>query len=346
MIAVCPDGPGRGYSADPITDNYDLVWQRLSRFVSEQNNRLRCKLRSNICDPMRLGITGNTGKNSIWESVQIVTERFIAEHRQFRVDRRVAAGLLERGLISPETLSGYASDDLSADVDLILSFGGDGTILNTAHEIGARETPILGVNLGHLGFLTHVEFQNLLGAIEQIDSGNYVTEKRMALGASFPGSAHDNSFWALNEFTLQRQSDTGLLTVEVRVDDVFLNTYWADGLIVATPTGSTAYSLALGGPIMAPGSGTILITPMAPHSLTVRPIVIPDAAVVSLRVLEEKAYIFTADGVRVKVDAMAHPIEIRRAAHSVHLVQLAGQDPYMSLRNKLMWGLRKTGIGS
>ena len=232
---------------------------------------------------------------------------------------------------------------LATDTDLILSFGGDGTILNTAHEVGSHETPILGVNLGYLGFLTHVDFQNFFDAIEQVDAGNYVTEKRLALSASFAGASQNNIFWALNEFTLQRQGDTGLLSVEVHIDGEFLNTYWADGLIIATPTGSTAYSLALGGPIMTPGSGTVLITPMAPHSLTVRPIVIPDSAVVSLRVLEEKPYIFTADGVRVNVDAMAHPIEIRRAAHSVHLIQLDGQNTYMSLRNKLMWGMRKIG---
>jgi NAD+ kinase len=293
---------------------------------------------------MRLGITGNTEKSSLWEPVRDVVERFSADGRAFRVDNRVSQGLVDRKLISKEAADACSSNDLPADVDMILSFGGDGTILNTAHEIGDRSIPILGVNLGYLGFLAHVEFQNFFDSIQLIDSGEYVTEKRLALSAHFVGSSSNSEFWALNEFTLQRQGDTGLLSVEVHVDGVFLNTYWADGLIVATPTGSTAYSLALGGPIMAPGCGTVLITPMAPHSLTVRPIVIPESSVVSLRVLTEKPYIFTADGVRISVDAMTHPIEIRRADHAVQFVLPEGQDTFMSLRNKLMWGMRRTGF--
>ena len=293
---------------------------------------------------MRLGITGNTGKSALWESVRDVIERFSADGRAFRVDHRVVEGLIMRELISKEAADSFASSDLAADVDMILSFGGDGTILNTAHEIGHRAIPILGVNLGHLGFLAHVEFQNFFDSIGLIDSGKYVVEKRLALSADFLDTSLSSDFWAINEFTLQRQGDTGLLSVEVHVDNVFLNTYWADGLIIATPTGSTAYSLALGGPIMAPGCGTVLITPMAPHSLTVRPIVIPDTSVVSLRVLTENPYIFTADGVSISVDAMAHPIEIRRADHVVKLVLPDGQDTFMSLRNKLMWGMRRTGF--
>jgi len=167
----------------------------------------------------------------------------------------------------------------------------------------------------------------------------YLPEDRLVLEIETLEDPNDDSIWALNEFTLQRQGDTGLLSIAVHVDGIFLNTYWADGLVVATPTGSTAYSLALGGPIMAPGCGSVLITPMAPHSLTVRPIVIPESSVVSLSMEDSSTpYIFTADGVAINLNGHEHPIKIKRAEHVVRLVQLRGQNIFAPLRNKLMWG--------
>ncbi len=343
----------------------------------------------NLSDKMRLGITGNTGKTALWNSLVEVIEQFLVQGRDFSVDERLVDGLVERDLLKAENADKISCPDLAAVCDMILSFGGDGTILNTAHEIGHREIPILGINLGRLGFLAHVEFNDVSAAIDKLDAGEYFTEDRIALVSRLSsniadadtdararghanvdsdtrGHADEDSdirshadedsdirshadargradAWALNEFTLQRQGDTGLLSIEVHVDGIFLNRYWADGLIVATPTGSTAYSLALGGPIMSPGCGSVLITPMAPHSLTVRPIVIPDSSVVSLRLADtDNPYIFTADGVGIDVDARNHSIEIKRADFVVRLVQLNGQDSFASLRNKLMWGMSTT----
>lgn len=293
---------------------------------------------------MRIGITGNTSKSDLWTSVTEVISHFTHEKRTFSVDERVVRGLRERDLLGAEAAEHVSCTDLATLCDMILSFGGDGTILNTAREVGDRETPILGVNLGHLGFLAHVEFRDVFDAVKKLDAGEYFIEDRLTLRANSEDIPLDSDAWALNEFTLQRQGDTGLLSIKVFVDDVFLNTYWADGLIIATPTGSTAYSLALGGPIMSPGCGALLITPMAPHSLTVRPIVIPEHSTVSIRLTDAAhPYIFTADGVLVPVDAARNPIQIRRAPHVVRLVQLRGQDSFMSLRNKLMWGMRHTG---
>jgi len=289
---------------------------------------------------MRLGITGNTGKSALWSSLEEVIERFLEMDRDFSVDENLVRGLVERNLLEAERAEQIAAGDLAEVCDMILSFGGDGTLLNTAHEVGNRETPILGINLGRLGFLAHVEFHDLFAAIEKLDAGEYFTENRLALELIPNDGSTDSKIWALNEFTLQRQGDTGLLFIVVHVDGVFLNKYWADGLIVATPTGSTAYSLSLGGPIMSPGCGSMLLTPMAPHSLTVRPIVIPDSSVVSLMLADtDNPYVFAADGVGIEIDAGNRPIEIRRAAHVVRLVQLKGQDSFTPLRNKLMWGM-------
>ena len=148
---------------------------------------------------------------------------------------------------------------------------------------------------------------------------------------------------AVNEFTIQRSGAAGLLSIEVLVDGVHLNTYWADGLIISTPTGSTAYSLALGGPIMAPGCGSVLITPIAPHSLTVRPVVLPDSSSIRVRVLDaDRPHIFTADGMTAEGDLFHDPITIARAAHRFRLIRFKDQDYFSTLRSKLMWGARKT----
>ncbi len=288
---------------------------------------------------MRLGITGNTNKTAIWDPLAEVIKRFVEQKRDFCVDEVLVQGLITRNLLDAETSENISVSDLASVCDMILSFGGDGSILNTAHEIGDRAIPILGINLGRLGFLAHVEYQDFFASIEKLDAGDYFTEDRIALELEVPGDPSEKSTWALNEFTVQRQGDTGLLSIGVHVDGIFLNTYWADGLVVATPTGSTAYSLALGGPIMAPGCGSVLITPMAPHSLTVRPIVIPESSVISLSMEDSgNPYILTADGVEIDLNGHDQPINIKRANHVVRLVQLMGQNIFAPLRNKLMWG--------
>jgi len=179
-------------------------------------------------------------------------------------------------------------------------------------------------------------------AVDRLERGEFEVEDRLALQAIGAVSSTEGYDWALNEFTIQRSGEAGLLTLEVVVDGKMLNTFWADGLVVATPTGSTAYSLALGGPIMTPGCGAILITPIAPHTLTVRPIVIPDTSTIEITVLDpEKPHIFTSDGVIVNLTGGSQTARIRRAEFFVRLVEFPDQEYFATLRNKLMWGLRK-----
>jgi NAD+ kinase len=291
---------------------------------------------------MVFGITGNTLKANLWAPV----EQVIAELRQlghpFRLHAAVAAGLLERGFLPPEEARELRSDGLPESCDLLLSFGGDGTLLNTAAEVGDRGTPILGVNIGRLGFLAHMEAGLLSAALHRLARGEYVTEPRMVLEADAGDTPLPNR-WALNECVIQRTGAAGLLSIEIRVDGRELNTYWADGIIVATPTGSTAYNLAVGGPIVSPGSGTIVLTPLAPHTLTVRPVVVPDDVVIEARVVDPDApYVFTLDGRGTTIPDSRTTLTIRRAAHTVNLVAMPGHDFFSTLRNKLMWGARKT----
>jgi NAD+ kinase len=227
--------------------------------------------------------------------------------------------------------------------DLVLSFGGDGTLLRTAHLTGPNDTPLLGVNVGRLGFLADIEVEQLHHALEAVVDGRYTVEERLVLEAHAETPSHFDTEWALNEFVVDRSGAAGLIKIEVAVNGTPLNTYWADGLIIATPTGSTAYSLSTGGPIIAPGVEAVILTPIAPHTLTVRPIVLPADSTITCRVLEDdQPYVFAADGRSTMFEEHDFEFAIERAPHTVNLVKLPDQHFFQTLRSKLMWGVRRS----
>ena len=286
---------------------------------------------------MIYGITGNVLRDNVWEPVCDLVAWMDVEGLDFILHPELAAGLEQRGLRSDVQSSGGADETiLGRDTDIILSFGGDGTMLRTVHQFGAYGVPILGVNIGRLGFLADVDVSQLPQAVRSIETGAWTVEKRMLLEASFGDDLEP--MVALNEITVEHGGSANLISVSVAVDGRFLNTYWADGLIVATATGSTAYSLSLGGPIIAPGSGVIVLTPIAPHTLTVRPIVIPESAELSIRVESQGGYIVACDGRSVEVDGSGTGVTVKRADYSVKLAKLPDKDYFETLRQKLMWG--------
>ncbi|MFT5513902.1 MAG: NAD+ kinase [Rhodothermales bacterium] len=290
---------------------------------------------------MVFGITGNTGKEAIWQPIARLVYFLRDTNRAFRIHEDVAAGLVQRELITPVDAGLHGASPLTSACDIILSFGGDGTLLNTAHEIGDVGTPILGVNHGRLGFLASLEEAQLETAVEALQDGNYRVEKRMVLEASAEGCDLPHT-WALNEFVIQRSGDASLLAIGVSVDGTPLNTYWADGLIMATPTGSTAYNLAVGGPIVVPASQAIVMTPIAAHTLTVRPLVLPSSVTIEATIEDGGPFVFTADGRGTVIEDGSVHIKVRRAEHTVNLIRLPGSDFFQTLRTKLMWGARKT----
>ena len=290
---------------------------------------------------MIYGITGNTGKEKLWQPAAQLIRWLDDEGLPFYLDARVAQGLGDRGLIDTNAYDHCEVDELAESVDLMLSFGGDGTLLNTSHLVGARETPILGVNIGRLGFLTGAEVGELEAAIRQIEAGSHIVESRVVLAAEVEGYDDGRPRWALNDCVIAKTGSASMISVKVHVDGFYLNDYWADGLIVATPTGSTAYSLAAGGPLLAPDSGVIALTPIAPHTLTTRPIVLPNRVEVSLRITSSDAtFLFAHDGKSEVIERSDARITIRRAAHCVRLVRLPGRGYFQTLRNKLSWGQR------
>jgi NAD+ kinase len=230
-------------------------------------------------------------------------------------------------------------NELSGNADMVFSIGGDGTLLDTVAFVRNSGIPVLGINLGRLGFLSSIPRDEIIPAVEKVLSGDYTIEKRTLLKLESDRNLFGEFRYALNDLTVTRKDSTALIVVKVYVDGVFLNSYWADGLIVATPTGSTAYSLSSGGPIVAPGSENFVITPLAPHNLTIRPIVISDKSEISLRVEgRDKQYLVSLDS-KTDVIEPGDELRIRRADFSFNLVKIEHKDFYTTIRDKLKWGL-------
>lgn len=288
---------------------------------------------------MIYGITGNINKDELWQPAARLISWLLSKSLSFCIQAEVAEGLLQHELVSAEVLSAHRADRIAEEVDVLLSFGGDGTLLRTAHQANHSTTPILGINIGRLGFLADTEIAAMCGAIEDIEAGNYRIEERTLLEAEVEGREKLSGRWALNEFVLERGGPAGLIAIDVMVDGLELNQYWADGLIIATPTGSTAYSLASGGPIVMPSAQVMILSPIAPHSLTVRPLVIPETSIVEARVhTNGKPYVLAADGQSTMIDEDDILIRIRRAERVVKLLKLQSQQYFQTLRTKLMWG--------
>ena len=287
---------------------------------------------------MIYGITGNGEKEQLWEPVADLATWLLKEDIPFVLHPALAGGLIERRLLDEKICRERSREDLPSACDIVLSFGGDGTLLHSLREVGAAETPILGVNIGRLGFLTGVEVHSVRDAIGEMERGDYRVEARAMLEARIEGDRQ--TIYAANEFLVTRADSTQMIALDVEVDGVYLNRYWADGLLVATATGSTAYSLSVGGPIIAPGSGVICITPVAPHTLTVRPIILPERIVVRVMASRSQGpYTLAADGIPRHVDNADRVIEIRESSRKMRLVQLSHRDYFETLRQKLGWGM-------
>lgn len=290
---------------------------------------------------MTYGITGNTGKDTLWEPVGQLVEWLQERGIPFCLSSKVHEGLVERGLVDQAVCSTAAESELGISADVILSFGGDGTLLNTVHGMGPWQTPVLGINIGRLGFLADIEINYLQQAIERLEAGDYRVEERMVLRAEIHSDGPGHAAWALNEIVLERSGSAKLISIDVTVDGQPLNTYWCDGLIITTPTGSTAYSLAAGGPIVSPQCNVIVLTPLAPHMLTVRPIVIPGDARIELKFgTRNTPVVLAADGISTQIEHDDISVIVQRERHTVRLVKLPEQHFFDTLRSKLSWGIR------
>jgi NAD+ kinase len=229
---------------------------------------------------------------------------------------------------------------LDKSYDLFFSIGGDGTILKAITYVKDLGIPIVGINAGRLGFLATIQKEKITESINQILADKFVISERTVLSLETTPSNNEISQlnFALNEIAVNRKNTTSMIKVETMVNNKYLTSYWSDGLIVATPTGSTGYSLSCGGPIIDPSTDSIVLTPIAPHNLNARPLVIPDSSTITLKVSgREKTYLVSMDS-RIATLENETTLIIKKAAFTIKLVQLEGDSFIKTLRKKLLWG--------
>ncbi len=227
---------------------------------------------------------------------------------------------------------------INANVNFLVSLGGDGTLLGTLEFLIETPSPVIGVNFGRLGFLSLIPKNEIEEAIFSLQNGHYKLEKRSALELKSDSDIFRPLNYALNDFTIHKRDTGSMITIDTYLNGDFFNTYWCDGIIVSTPTGSTAYSLSCGGPIIFPDSNNFVITPVAPHNLSIRPVIVPDSSILSFKVKGRGANCLVSLDARYLIVENINEIAIQKAAFMVNLVRLNNQNFINTLREKLKWG--------
>lgn len=284
-------------------------------------------------DFRKIALVGRYTDARVAEPMRLVAEHLTKAGVEVMATPEIASELPVRAI---------AAEALPGEADLIVAIGGDGTLLHAAAMAGADNVPLLGVNRGRLGFLTDVSPDHMLDNLDQILAGNFTSETRLRLMATLKsGDGTETTALALNDIVVQR-SDTGrMLDCETRIDGRYVNTHMGDGLIVATPTGSTAYALSCGGPIIEPQLDAIVVVPICPHTLSDRPIVIPANQAIEVTLLErdDTNAVVSADGHAVGTFSAADKLRIEPSNSRITLIHPPGYDFYEILRSKLHWGL-------
>ena len=231
-----------------------------------------------------------------------------------------------------------SAEDLDESIDCVISLGGDGTLLDTLSFVQDKGIPVLGINYGRLGFLANIGKEDIRLAIKALAERTYVTDNRTLIQLDADIPIFDKVPYGLNEFSIQKKDSSSMIKIHTYLNGEFLNAYWADGLIVATPTGSTGYSLSCNGPIVFPDSGSFVITPIAPHNLNIRPIIVPDNNIISFEVEgRTDSFICTLDSRRVVVHKEAQ-LAVKKEKFGINLIRLNENNFLQTLRNKLSWG--------
>ena len=287
---------------------------------------------------MRFGITGNPEKAELPTVVKRLIRRLQRDGIEYVVHAELAPVLRKafgKAFIARTTFQ--PDQSLPKSCDILISLGGDGTILRVARLVAKAGTPILGVNLGKLGFLAEVSLDELEDCLTEILHQQYTVEDRMMLQAHANGSR--KPFYALNDVVVDKAGSSRVMDIETYVDQEYLATFSGDGLIISTPTGSTAYSLANGGPIVTPANTAMVISPMCPHTLTIRPVLVPNSCTIRLRILSAPNKVhFTADGQQERYLTPPVEVVVQKAPFSARLVKRKNSSYYDLLRRKLHWG--------
>lgn len=290
---------------------------------------------------MKVAIIGTSFRDIFFKEIKTFFQLLEAEGIEFYVYKKLYDFLVKEVKYKPNATKVFSVCDDYSQFDLAFSIGGDGSFLRAANMIADASIPIVGINSGHLGFLADISKDELEVTIKEIVAGQYKIEERTLLQFEDSTGKFTPYVYALNEIAVLRRDTSSMLTVHTYLNNEFLNSYRSDGLLISTPTGSTAYNMGAGGPIMVPQAQNFIITPVSPHSLTVRPIVVPDDVEITLKV-ESRAKNFL-----VSLDSKSKPFDIdtelviRKAPFKVKVLQRLNHSFYKTLRNKLMWGVDK-----
>ncbi len=289
---------------------------------------------------MKVAIYGQYYQNSTEPIIKDIFVFFNRNHVEMIIEADFLKLLYEKKIVAKEYKTFSSHTELDSTFDMLLSIGGDGTILRAATLVRDSGIPILGVNAGRLGFLASVQKENIENFLQFVIEKKYTISPRSLLSLQcIPENEElkDLNF-AMNEISVSRKDTTSMITIDTSLNDEHLNSYWADGLIIATPTGSTGYSLSCGGPILTPDVDSFVITPIAPHNLNARPLVIPDTKEIKLKVTgREEFYLISLDS-RIASVRNESVLIIKKTPFKINMVEIPDETFLKTLRNKLLWG--------
>lgn len=289
---------------------------------------------------MKVAIFGQYYQNDTRPIIKDIFVFFNRNNVELAIEEKFLKILHDEKILEREYKTYSSHEDLDSSFDILISIGGDGTILRAATYVRDSGIPILGINAGRLGFLAKVQKENIDSFLQIVLEKKYTLSERtlLSLETSLDNSVFKEINFAMNEVTVSRKDTTSMVTIETHLNGEFLNSYWADGLIIATPTGSTGYSLSCGGPVLTPDVKSLVITPIAPHNLNARPLVIPDDTEIKLKVSgREEHYLVSLDS-RISSINNNTELTIRKTPFKINMVEIPGETFLKTLRNKLLWG--------
>jgi NAD+ kinase len=289
--------------------------------------------------PKRFGIWGNTEKPRFWELLPEIVQWAEKRGLELYITLRIKNRLKDHPPFDYQVIE--SAEDFYK-LDFLLTLGGDGTMLSAARAVAYRKTPVLGIHLGELGFLAEVTVDTMFHRLDMVADGNYSLQRRMVLKCEVYNGKKQKIFYALNDFVVDRGKSNRMLTIRLLANDRFVADYKADGLIIATPTGSTAYSLASGGPIVMPRLSAIVVTPICSHTLTLRPLVLSDDRSLEIQFpsTDKVEHTLAVDGQISEYLCRDSKIFIQKAGYEIHMIDFDDSNYFQTLRIKLNWGRR------
>ncbi|NOR88583.1 MAG: NAD kinase [Bacteroidales bacterium] len=289
---------------------------------------------------MKIGIFGKNLNRETFPFIQNLFNKLSSVNAEVYIHHEMYT-MVEENLMIHQPKIFHNHEDIRQQLDFLLSLGGDGNMLSTVTLVRDSGIPIIGINLGRLGFLASINKEHIDKAVDSLIEKNYTLESRSLIKLTSPSGVFGELNFALNEISIYKRQPNSMVSVSVKVNNQYLNSYWADGLIVATPTGSTAYSLSTGGPIIHPDSHNLIITPIAPHNLSVRPVVIPDDSKISMKVAErDGGFLVSLDSRTIELESGIE-LTVEKEAFSIQLVRLPDESFFGTIRAKLLWGIDK-----